>query len=84
MASDVASARPEAADQPETLVVDLGKASRKKIKKLRRGEGELLEKVSRALSDMRAEGVIAASAQPVVVIVKEKKKKKAGGFFSMG
>jgi formaldehyde-activating enzyme involved in methanogenesis len=83
MASDVPTLRQEAAAQPETLVVDLGKASKKKIKKLRRGEGELLEKVSRALTDMRAEGVIDASAQPVVVVVKEKKKRPKG-LFGMG
>lgn len=84
MASDLASPRPDAApqQQAETLVVDLGKATKKAIKGLRRGEGKLLDKVSRALSDMRSEGVIDAHAQPVVVVVKEKKKKQKG-FFGM-
>lgn len=84
MTIEVSRPRPDAAQKPfaETLIVDLGKASKKSIKNLRRGEGKLLDKVSRALADMQAEGVIDPAAQPVVIVV-EAKKKKPQGFFGV-
>jgi len=55
------------------VVIDLGKHKRKQVKKLRKGEGKLMDKVQDALDELRSSGTIAADAQPVVVIVREKK-----------
>ncbi len=52
-------------------VIDLGEHSRKRIKKLRRGEGRLMEKIEDTLGDLEEQGVIEASAQTVVIIVRE-------------
>lgn len=54
------------------IIVDLGKKSRKKVKKLRKGEGPLLAEVSQILSELQTAGKISASAVPVVIVVREK------------
>ena len=58
----------------EAVVVDMGKRSRKKVKKLRRGRGPLLEEVNDAISELQAEGKLNADAAPVIVVVRGKKK----------
>jgi len=55
----------------EMCVVDLGEHSRKSIKKLRSGEGRLMDKVEDAILSLREEGILGASAQAVVVVVRE-------------
>lgn len=55
----------------ELCVVDLGEHSRRRIKKLRRGEGRLMDKVEDAILSLQEEGIIAGSAQTVVVVVRE-------------
>lgn len=52
-------------------VIDLGEHSRKRIKKLRRGEGRLMEKIEDTLADLEEQGVIEASAQTVVIVVRQ-------------
>jgi len=54
------------------LVVDLGKHGRKQIKRLRRGEGKLVDEVQQCVHELRSAGTIAESAQPVVIVVREK------------
>jgi hypothetical protein len=54
------------------VIIDLGKKSRKKIKRLRRGEGALMDDVNQAIQELRNANKISASAQPVVVVVREK------------
>jgi len=55
----------------ELCVVDLGEHSRKSVKRLRRGEGRLMDKVEDAILSLREEGILAGSAQTVVVVVRE-------------
>lgn len=70
-ASTVApAAAPETASAP--VIVDLGKQRRKAVKRLRRGEGPLLEDVMACIQELQASGRVAAGAQPVVVIVRPK------------
>jgi hypothetical protein len=52
-------------------VIDLGEQKRKRVKKLRKGEGRLMEKVEDAIESLKEEGHLDASAQTVVVIVRE-------------
>lgn len=56
------------------VVVDLGKKKKKAVKSLKRGEGELVEDISRAISELQQSGVVSPSAAPVVVIVEKKPK----------
>ena len=55
----------------EMCVVDLGEHTKKSIKKLRRGEGRLMDKVEDAILSLREEGILGASSQAVVVVVRE-------------
>jgi hypothetical protein len=52
-------------------LIDLGEHSRKRIKKLRRGNGRLMDKVEDAVADLKEEGVLSPTADTVVVIVRQ-------------
>ena len=56
------------------IVIDLGKKNRKKVKKLRRGRGPLLEKVDDAITELQQEGRLSNNVTPVIVVVRDKKK----------
>jgi hypothetical protein len=56
------------------VVVDMGKHSRKTIKKLRSGRGKLLAEVNGVVAELRSAGSISESAQPIVIVVREKLK----------
>jgi len=65
------SAESAAADAGVVCVLDLGEQKRKRVKKLRKGEGRLMEKVEDAIESLKEEGVLQANAQTVVVVVRE-------------
>jgi len=76
-----ASAEPISKSATGPILVDLGKKSRKKVKRLRRdGEGSLMDKVNTVISELRANGTLKGEAQPVVIVVRERRKKKSTGF----
>jgi hypothetical protein len=60
---------------PSPVVADLGRRSRKAIKKLRKGEGPLLEDAQKLVAQLQADRAIDGSAQPVIVIVKERRRR---------
>jgi len=69
-----ASSSKESADTSpisELCVVDLGEHSRRSVRRLRRGEGRLMDKVEDAIVSLKEEGILGASAQTVVVVVRE-------------
>lgn len=74
------------ADQSAPIVIDLGKKSRKRVRKLRKGKsGRLTDKVTEVIGQMKEAGAIPASAQPVVIIVRERKRKnKYAKMWGMG
>jgi hypothetical protein len=55
------------------LLIDLGKQSRKQIKRLRQGTGKLVEEVQQCMQELRTAGTVPESAQPVIMIVREKR-----------
>ena len=55
------------------LLVDLGKKSRKQIKRLRNGTGKLVGEVQNCIQELRTAGTLSESSQPVIVIVREKR-----------
>lgn len=57
----------------EHILVDMGKKSRKSIKRLREGEGKLMDEVRETIEELKANGTISPSAQTVIVIVREKR-----------
>lgn len=54
------------------LVVDLGRKKAKQIKRLRKGEGPLMDDVLKLLDQLRSDGRLGAGATPVVLVVKQK------------
>jgi len=74
-AATAATAEPKKpTEEPESgivCVLDLGEHRRKRVKKLRKGEGRLMEKVEDAVASLQEQGVLNADAQTVVVVVRE-------------
>jgi hypothetical protein len=61
-------------DSGKLLVVDIDKRqSRKRIRKLRKGRGPLMDRIHDLVADLREEGSIDATAQPLVIVVREKR-----------
>ena len=58
----------------ESVVIEMGKKSRKKVKKLRRGRGPLLEEVNDTITELQAEGKLETGVAPVIVVVRGKQK----------
>jgi hypothetical protein len=59
--------------KPEPIVVDMGKKSRKAIRKLRKGKpGKLMDRVQETLAHLRENGALAEDAQPIIIVVKER------------
>jgi hypothetical protein len=56
----------------DPVIVDLGKKKKKAIKRLRRGQGRLMEQVEDCIQELRDAGAISGTAQPVIVVVREK------------
>ena len=78
MASPAATAASDQSSQKgssgssQMVVVDLESMQPSHlVKKLRKGEGKLLQKVERIVADLVKEGTVSANAQPVVIVVRE-------------
>ncbi|WP_437745838.1 hypothetical protein WME73_13220 [Sorangium sp. So ce302] len=64
----------EALQRP--TIIDLGKKSRKRVKKLRKGRpGGLMSKVQEVIEQLRQAGSVPAAAHTVVVIVRERSRR---------
>jgi Family of unknown function (DUF6200) len=64
------------------IILDLGKASRKRVRQLKRGQGRLLEDVQDALTEVTATlGEQAEGKQivPVVLMYRKRSRRKARG-----
>ena len=70
-----------AAPQGAITVVDLGRRSKKQIKRLRKGGGRLLDRVEQTVGQLKADQEIDPKSEVVVVVVKQKDKGRKGLFF---
>ena len=61
---------------PSPIVVDLGRQKAKAVKRLRKGEGKLIDEVNNTINELRMAGTISATAQAVIVVVREKARNK--------
>jgi hypothetical protein len=64
--------------KPGTVIIDLGKKKRSQVKKLRKGQGKLMEDVNELVADMQKDGTMQSKDQQVVVVVREKKRRLFG------
>lgn len=62
----------DAARAVAPVIVDLGSAKKSQIKDLAKGQGKLAQRVFGVLDELRSDGTLNGSAQPVIVIVKKK------------
>lgn len=53
------------------VIVKLGRQSRKRIKGLSEGRGKLFAEVMDTIEELRKNGQISASAQPLIFVVKQ-------------
>ncbi len=58
------------------VVLDFGKVSRKKIKRLRSGKGPVADQIQMAIAEFKEAGSISPDSEVVVVTVREKSKSK--------
>ena len=75
MDSTVAPTKSEKS-HPAPVIIALGRKSKKSIKAMGEGHGSLLDEVSATINDLKSNGTISASAQPVIVVVKQKSPKR--------
>ena len=57
------------------IIIDIGAKKKNQIRRLRKGEGALIEEVEQCLEDLRATGRIDDAAQPVILVVRQKSKR---------
>ena len=69
----------KAAGNDAPIVVDMGKKSRRQIRRLRKGRGKLMDRVADVISDLKADGSIDASAQPVIIVIRQRARKSIFG-----
>lgn len=61
----------------ESVIIDLGKGSRKEVRKLRKGKpGKLMKRVEKAIEHLRESSEFAADTAVVVMIVRERKRRR--------
>jgi hypothetical protein len=73
-AKPASGAKASGAAQSAAVVADLGSRSKKSIKKLRQGDGRLLEDVHKLVNQLKADHTVGDNAQAVIVVVKEKRR----------
>ena len=62
------------------VVVEFGRAPKKEIKRLMNGDGQLFERVTHTIEELKESGTIGENAQPIIIVVKQKPKRKSAGW----
>jgi hypothetical protein len=68
----------EIATKPGPIIIDLGKKRRGQVRKLRRGEGALMDEVNQLVANLKTNGTMQSKDQPIIVVVREKRPRKLG------
>jgi hypothetical protein len=83
MSTEIVTPSTTRGGQDETIkpiVIDFGKHSRKKIKRMRQGRsGKLMDELEDTVASLREEGAMDAKAQPVIFIVRQRRRSGRGG-----
>ena len=56
-------------------IVDLGKQPRRRVKRLLKGEGKLMNEVRDCIAELRRAEKISASAEAIVIVIRQKAQK---------
>lgn len=73
---------PVVAEHDAPIILDLGSKSRKQIRRLRKGRGKLMDRVNNVVEELKTNGNISATAQPIIVVVKQRKDDGILGMFN--
>lgn len=77
--SDESNAAPESSvDVSQPIIIDLGKQKKRRIKKLKRGEGKLWEEVIEVIDEVKAqlgEQVEGNTMVPIIMVYEKKDKR---------
>ncbi|HEY2322813.1 MAG TPA: hypothetical protein VGJ82_08105 [Thermoanaerobaculia bacterium] len=76
------SSQPVMAEHDLPIVLDLGSKSRKQIRRLRKGRGKLMNRVNTVVEELKTNGNISATAQPIIIVVKQRKDDGILGMFN--
>jgi hypothetical protein len=68
----------------DPIIVDLGRRSKRKINRLRKGCGDLMDEVDDCLQELISVGRVDASAHQVIIVVAEKSKRLSPVFAPPG
>ncbi len=63
------------------IILDFGSQSRKKVKRLRRGKGPLMDDLKEAIQEVQQSGAIPAGSPVVVAVVKPRRQRKMFGLW---
>lgn len=66
------------------VIVDLGKQSRKRIKRLRDGRGKLMRNIEEVIGRLRLDGTVKDGAQVVVVVVTKRPRDDVNDWWRRG
>jgi hypothetical protein len=69
---------PAETTKPGPVIIDLGKKRRSQVRKLRRGQGSLMDEVNELVNNLRTNGTMQSKEQAVIVVVREKRRRKFG------
>ena len=70
--SEIQDTGTQAESNADMIMLDIGKRSRKAIKRLRKGKGKLLQRVNNVVGQLRSSGELKEEAQIVLVVVRER------------
>lgn len=73
---DLAKKSDDSSAQSQTIVLDFGSKSRRKIKRLRKGQGALMDRVNETVAEFKRSSTIPDNAAVVVVVVKQRNRNK--------
>lgn len=63
------------------MIFDLGVRSKKQVKRLRHGDGKLMNGINDVIEELKKNDKISALAQPIVIIVRERREKGISALF---
>jgi hypothetical protein len=72
MATTTESKNAPAGKAGELCIVDLGKHSRKQIRRLRKGDGKLMTRTEQVIAELKESGVLSKDSNTVVLVVRQK------------
>ncbi len=72
--------------EQKPVIVDIGKGSRKAVRRLRKGKpGKLMSRVEETIEHLREGGMLGAEAQPIVIVIRQRRRsRKFGKMLGLG